>query len=125
MAAVGVLTQLVLECEDPDVLARFWAGVLDLEGPHGEGDWRTLEWDPVGRLSFHRVDGYEPPAWPGLTGAAQAHFDLLVDDFTMADRSVLAAGAEALTDVLDPGPKAWRVYADPSGHPFCLVSVPE
>lgn len=52
------------------------------------------------------------------------HFDLLVDDLGQACRAVERAGASPLTDVLDPGPKGWRVYADPARHPF-LVSAPE
>lgn len=122
---VGRLTQLVFECGDAEQLARFWQEVLDLPAAVGDADWLTLRWEPVGRLSFHRVAGYRPPAWPGEHGEQQVHFDLLVDDLRDAGRAVERAGARPLTDVLDPGPKAWRVYADPAGHPFCLVSVPE
>ncbi|MCH8614131.1 VOC family protein [Arsenicicoccus dermatophilus] len=127
MVAVGSMTQLVLECADVHGLAEFWAEVLDLEHPAAtdDEDWLTLEWAPVGRLSFRRVDGYQPPAWPGSSGESQMHFDLLVPDFIQADLAVLDAGGRPLTEVLDPGPKAWRVYSDPAGHPFCLVSVPE
>lgn len=125
MAAIGTLTQLVFECGDARRLASFWQGVLDLDDPTGDPTWLTLEWEPVGRFSFHEIEGYRASEWPGSTGGIQAHFDLLVDDFAAADAAVLAAGATALSEVLNPGPKAWRVYADPAGHPFCLVSVPE
>jgi hypothetical protein len=123
--AVGKLTQLVLECDDAELLARFWQEVLELPEADGDADWRTLRWEPVGRLSFHRVADYRAPAWPGEHGEHQAHFDLLVDDLSVACLTVEQAGATALTDVMDPGPSAWRIYADPAGHPFCLVSVPE
>ncbi|WP_040283223.1 VOC family protein [Tessaracoccus massiliensis] len=119
------LTQLVLECDDPQRLAAFWQQVLDLGPATGDPDWLTLQWEPVGRFSFHRVEGYQAPTWPGDVGAQQAHFDLLVDDLEQAARTVLEAGGTPLTDVLDPGPKGWRIYADPAGHPFCLVTVPE
>jgi hypothetical protein len=122
---VGKLTQLILGCNDTEQLARFWQEVLDLPEPEGNPDWLTLRWEPVGRLSFHRVPGYRPPAWPGEHGAQHVHFDLLVDDVHDASLVVEKAGASPMTDVLDPGPKAWRVYADPAGHPFCLVSTPE
>lgn len=122
---VGRLTQLILECGDAERLAGFWQQVLDLPEPEGDSDWLTLRWEPVGRFSFHRVADYQPPAWPGRTGEQHAHFDLLVDDLHAASLAVEKAGARALTDVRDPGPKAWRIYADPAGHPFCLVSVPE
>ncbi|WP_040156071.1 VOC family protein [Mobilicoccus massiliensis] len=125
MAAVGTLTQLVFECADPASLVEFWRDILDLDPPTGDPDWLTLAWEPVGRLSFHEVAGYEPPPWPGRTGEQHAHLDLLVDDFEAACARVEEAGARPLDDVINPGPKAWRVYADPEGHPFCLVSVPE
>lgn len=122
---LGRLTQIVLECDDAEELARFWQAVLNLPDPEGDLDWLTLRWEPVGRFSFHRVAGYRPPAWPGEHGEQQVHFDLLVDDLRDASLAVEKEGARPLTGVLNPGPKAWRVYADPAGHPFCLVSVPE
>lgn len=125
MSAVGRLTQLVLECRDPCVEATFWQRVLDLPPATGDDEWLTLDWEPVGRLSFHRVPDHEPPQWPGPSGEQQIHFDLLVDDLPEASATVIAAGGQPLTDVLDPGPKAWRIFADPAGHPFCLVTVPE
>lgn len=121
---VGRLTQLVLECADAERLARFWQTVLDLPEAEGDADWMTLRWESVGRFSFHRVADYQPPAWPGTHGEQQAHFDLLVDDLAEAGLAVENAGARPLSDVLDPGPSAWRIYADPAGHPFCLVSTP-
>lgn len=122
---VGRLTQLVLECSDPEELARFWQEVLDLPDPEGGPSWLTLTWRPVGRFSFHRVADYQPPVWPGQHGEQPAHFDLLVDDLESACRAFEKAGGRPLTEELDPGPKAWRIYADPAGHPFCLVSAPE
>ena len=122
---VGRLTQLVLECDDAEQLARFWQTVLDLPEPERDPDWVTLRWEPVGRLSCHHVAGYRAPVWPGEHGEEQVHFDLLVDDLPVACRAVESAGARPLSEVRDPGPRAWRIYADPAGHPFCLVSVPE
>ncbi len=125
MSAVGRLTQFVFECRDPRVEATFWQRILDLPSATGVDEWLTLDWPPVGRLSFHRVPDYEPPQWPGHRGELQIHLDLLVDDLWEACAIVEAVGGQPLTDVLDPGPKAWRIYADPAGHPFCLVTVPE
>lgn len=125
MPAIRRLTQLVFECKDATAEALFWQKVLDLAPATGDDQWLTLDWEPVGRLSFHRVSDYEPPQWPGHRGELQVHLDLLVDDLSEACAAVEAAGGHPLTDVLDPGPKAWRIYADPAGHPFCLVTVPE
>ena len=98
---------------------------LDVSFEEGTDDWLTLQWEPVGRFSFHRVEGHVSPQWPGETGQQQVHFDLLVDDLQAASATVERAGGTPLTEVMDPGPKAWRIFADPAGHPFCLVSVPE
>lgn len=122
---MAVLTQLVFECDDPVPVAAFWQDVLDLAPAEGTDDWLTLQWEPVGRFSFHRVEGYVPPPWPGESGQQQVHFDLLVDDLQAASATVERAGGTPLTGVMDPGPKAWRIFVDPAGHPFCLVSVPE
>ncbi len=100
--------------------AREW-DVASEEQP----EWVTLEWEPVGRFSFHRCEGYVPPRWPRGHGEHQAHFDLLVEDLAEACGVVEKAGGRPLTPILDPGPKEWRIYADPAGHPFCLVTVPE
>ncbi|HLN76597.1 MAG TPA: VOC family protein [Nocardioidaceae bacterium] len=82
--------------------------------------------DPArGRICFQTVPGYQPPEWPGGRGAQQMHLDVLVADLEEATRSVLGWRAPLLTDVLDPGAKQWRIFADPAGHPFCLVTVPE
>jgi hypothetical protein len=98
-----------------------WSVVASEERP----EWVTLEWEPVGRFSFHRCQGYVPPRWPGGCGEHQVHFDLLVEDLAEACGVVEKAGGRPLTPILDPGPKEWRIYADPAGHPFCLVTVPE
>ena len=125
MGPVGRLTQVTFECADPPALAEFWRAVLQLEPATGDENRQTLEWEPVERLTFHRVEGYRPPEWPGLFGEQQSHFDLLVTDFADACARVEDAGGRALSPVLEPGPQAWRIYADPEGHPFCLVSTPE
>lgn len=44
------------------------------------------------------------------------HLDIDVADVDAAERAVLALGATRLSDA-----GGWRVYADPAGHPFCLV----
>jgi hypothetical protein len=43
--------------------------------------------------------------------------DLGVSDLATAHQEALAAGATLLDDTRS----SWHVYADPAGHPFCLV----
>jgi hypothetical protein len=45
------------------------------------------------------------------------HLDIRVADVDEAEPEVLALGARRLTG----GGADFRVYADPVGHPFCLV----
>jgi hypothetical protein len=48
------------------------------------------------------------------------HFDVMVDDVDDAEPRVLALGAQRLYGEDDSA----RVYADPAGHPFCLIPRP-
>ncbi|WP_251141955.1 VOC family protein [Streptomyces sp. McG2] len=45
------------------------------------------------------------------------HIGLTVPDLEAAESQVLALGARPLDTRPD---RSFRVYADPSGHPFCL-----
>jgi hypothetical protein len=47
------------------------------------------------------------------------HLDIRIgDDPDEAERSALELGATRLTG----DGESWRVYADPHGHPFCLLT---
>ena len=73
--------------------------------------------DPDCRVSFQLVPDLQPPQWPDPQHPQQFHLDVEVDDIEAAEPKVLALGAQRLHDE----PKGFRVYADPAGHPFCLV----
>ena len=121
--AVGRLVDLVLDCPDAAVLARFWASVLDRRIEHHEDGWIYLDRGDDGhRLSFQEVESYSRPEWPGQGRPQRVHLDVLVTDLDVAESSVIAMGATPISDVLDPGPKQWRFFTDPAGHPFCLVT---
>ncbi|MFH8381007.1 VOC family protein [Kitasatospora sp. NPDC018058] len=119
---IGTLQCLVLDCPDPAVLARFYAGLLggevDRPDPRwslGAG-WSTLHLDDGTVLCFQAVTDYRPPRWADPEHPQQAHLDIDVPDLDAAEPEVLALGAVRLRDV-----GRWRVYADPAGHPFCLI----
>jgi predicted enzyme related to lactoylglutathione lyase len=60
-------------------------------------------------------------SWVTLTDPAypqQANLDLLVRDLDAAEAVVLERGATRLKG----GGERFRVFADPAGHPFCLVA---
>jgi catechol 2,3-dioxygenase-like lactoylglutathione lyase family enzyme len=122
---IADLQCVVLDCTDPRQLAEFYRSLLggvvnqpDRRWALGEG-WATLH-SPSGLvLAFQRVADYRPPQWPDPAMPQQFHLDFGVTDLDRAQEEVLAAGATLLDGGSDS--RSWRVYADPAGHPFCLV----
>ncbi|MFF8840281.1 VOC family protein [Streptomyces sp. NPDC015130] len=122
---IAALECVVLDCPDPAALAGFYRSVLggtvnrqDRRWAVGD-DWATLHTPSGLVLAFQRSADYRPPAWPDPARPQQFHLDFSVPDLAQAQEQVLALGAA----VLDNGPdgRTWRIYADPAGHPFCLV----
>jgi catechol 2,3-dioxygenase-like lactoylglutathione lyase family enzyme len=122
---IASLQCVVLDCADAAELAGFYGallgGAVDRPDPRwalGDG-WSTLHLDGGLVLAFQRVDDYRPPVWPGSDHPQQFHLDLGVADLDQAQRHALDLGAR----LLDGGDarRVWRVFADPAGHPFCLV----
>jgi hypothetical protein len=123
---IGWIREIVLNTAQPWRLASFWAGLLGGTPVEWYPGWVTLEPPPHGqRLSFQGT-AVDPAAGPGTAPAA--HFDVLVRDLAAAHERVVAAGAvftgEHTSPRPGPGgqPVRWRVYSDPAGHPFCLVT---
>jgi catechol 2,3-dioxygenase-like lactoylglutathione lyase family enzyme len=119
---IGWIREIVLNTPDPWRLARFWAGLLGGTPVQWYPGWVTLEPPPHGqRLSFQAAAD-EAAAAPGT------HFDVLVADLAAAHDRVVAAGAVCAGERVSPRPGPggrpvrWRVYRDPDGHPFCLVT---
>ncbi|MFF2075567.1 VOC family protein [Kitasatospora sp. NPDC058162] len=119
---IGTLQCLVLDCPDPALLARFYAGLLggEVDRPDrrwalGPG-WSTLHLDGGTVLCFQGVADHRPPEWGDPEHPQQAHLDIDVPDLDAVEPAVLALGAVRLHDA-----GGWRIYADPAGHPFCLV----
>ena len=121
--AIGRLGDVVLDCPDPAALARFYQALLGLVVVDSDDSWVTLGGGPGPTLSFQRVERYLPPRWPSRRRAQQLHLDVEVTDLLAADAQARAAGARPLTEVRSTGSAPWRVYADPAGHPFCLVTA--
>ncbi|MFD8420161.1 VOC family protein [Streptomyces sp. NPDC059466] len=115
---------VVLDCPDPHRLAGFYAQLLggEVDRPDrrwalDEG-WATLHTPSGLVLAFQRVSEYEPPRRPEPSRPQQFHLDFGVPDLAVAGEQVQARGATVL-DVSDG--RGRHVYADPAGHPFCLV----
>ena len=56
------------------------------------------------------------PSVPDPARPQQMHFDVMVEDVAASGPRVLALGARKLGGE--------GVYADPAGHPFCLIPRP-
>jgi len=118
---IGTWQALVIDCQDPGALASFYQEVLGMIRVQADDDggWVSIG-DAADRpaIAFQRVEGYTPPDWPGQDLPQQAHLDIKVEDLDVAETEVLAFGATATGH----GTETFRVYLDPQGHPFCLVS---
>ncbi|WP_033319933.1 VOC family protein [Streptomyces yerevanensis] len=122
---IADLQCVVLDCSDPAELADFYqsllGGTVNQQDPRWALDdgWATLHTPSGLVLAFQRAADYLPPRWPDPARPQQFHLDFGVTDLDRAQEQVLARGATVLDD--DFAGRSWRVYADPAGHPFCLV----
>ena len=69
-------------------------------------------------LMFQRIGDYTPPRWPDPAHPQQAHLDLWVEDLDTGEARAVELGATRLKE----GGERFRVFTDPAGHPFCLIS---
>lgn len=113
---IGRWHGLVVDCPDPGALAEFYQELLGMIRVQDGPDFVVIG-DAPDRpgVAFQRVAGWAPPSWPAES--AQLHLDVRVEDLARAGEQVLALGATRL----DGGGDRFHVYADPAGHPFCLV----
>ncbi|MEV5827695.1 VOC family protein [Spirillospora sp. NPDC052242] len=114
------ITELVLDCRDPEELARFWCevlgyvvllredGAVEIGPPDGDGDFR-----PTLVLS---------PSDEPRKGKLPLHLDVNATDRDQDAEleRLLAAGARH-ADVGQTGEEPWYVLADPEGNEFCLL----
>ncbi len=135
--------QIVVDCADPDLLARFWAEALhyELEGPpEPHATWREY-WTSVGVPEDEVGDGYDsivdpdgirPRVWfqqvPEVKSIKnRLHFDLLVgggrsNPIEVRKERVIAE-VERLTDL---GATAIRIVDHPEyDHFFAAMADPE
>ncbi|MFI1991882.1 VOC family protein [Actinoplanes sp. NPDC020271] len=115
--SVGRLHHLIFDCPDPGASARFWKGVLGWPITYDDGDFVVVSADDTtSGLAFQRAPDHRRATWPDPEVPQQAHYDVMVDDREAAGHAVVALGAVRL-----PGD---HVFADPAGHPFCLIRRP-
>ena len=115
------ISELVLDCRDPEGLARFWCEVLDFVVLDREEDG-SLEIGP--REGF---GGLQPTIILSRSEEPQRGRSRLHVDVNATDRDqdaelerLLALGARR-ADVGQTGQESWHVLADPEGNEFCLL----
>lgn len=117
---IGRLHCLVIDCPDPRALASFYEELLGLPRTEDTAEWVTLGGEGGACVAFQRAEVYVAPRWGDPSAPQQMHVDVLVDDLDVGEAAVLGLGATLLEG--SDKPIGYRVYADPVGHPFCLVT---
>lgn len=116
------ISELVLECRDPDALARFWCEVLDFVILDREDD--DIEIGP--REGF---GGPQPTIILSQNddpkvAQLRLHIDVNPTDRDQeAELSRLLAAGAVPTDVGQTGEEPWHVLSDPEGNEFCLLKT--
>jgi len=113
-------SELVVDCRDPEVLARFWCEVLG---------YRELSRED-GAIEIGPEAGFGGPA-PTLVfgpvadptpGKLRLHIDVSPTDRDQdAELQRLLDLGAVPADVGQTGEENWHVLADPEGNEFCLL----
>jgi predicted enzyme related to lactoylglutathione lyase len=119
MPVLSKLGAVILDCADPTALAEFYRKATGWEVTYGDDDVVYLANGSAPQLALQRIEGYQPPVWPGP--AKQAHLDFSVADVETAVKELLALGASRPDT--QPGEGEWTVLTDPAGHPFCIAAA--
>ncbi|MGH3436808.1 MAG: VOC family protein [Sciscionella sp.] len=114
---IGRLHHVVIDCPEPSTLARFYSRLLGLPVTYEDDDWVVIASDDTtSGIAFQLAVDHRAPEWPDPDRPQQFHLDIMVDDLDTAHDRVVTLGARPLGGE--------HVYADPSGHPFCLIRRP-
>src|SRR5262245_20412410 len=112
----GRLHHLVIDCPDPAALGRFYSALLGQPVTYQTEEFVVVSVnDRTSGLAFQRASDHRSPTWPSPAVPQQMHLDVMVDSVAEATPHVLGLGATQLAD---------GVFADPAGHPFCLIPRP-
>jgi len=112
----GRLHHVVVDCADPAECARFYSALLHQPITYESDDFVVVaEDDTTSGLAFQLAPDHRAPTWPDPAVPQQIHLDVMVESVAEATAHVLALGATQLAE---------GVFADPAGHPFCLIPRP-
>jgi catechol 2,3-dioxygenase-like lactoylglutathione lyase family enzyme len=129
------LLHVVLDTARPRELAEFYRALLGLRyrsgdeppatGTPDEPDWLVLlDADGARKLAFQQVEELTATTWPSNEVPMQLHVDYTVTTVAELHRQrarAEALGARVLLDRSDDADEPLFVFADLSGHPFCIL----
>lgn len=114
------MINLVIDCSDAGIMAKFYSKLLDWEWTHPHSNGWAAVTSPSGTvIAFQEVENYESPVWPWQAGkpGQMLHLDLWVDNLEEGVQFALSCGAkEAKQQYFTTS----RTLLDPAGHPFCI-----
>jgi predicted enzyme related to lactoylglutathione lyase len=121
------ISEFVLGCRDPVLLARFWCEVLDFVELDREDDDGSVEMVEIGpREGF---GGPQPTIILSRKDEPEKGRSRLHIDVNATDRDqdaelerLLKLGARP-ADVGQTGEESWHVLSDPEGNEFCLLKA--
>jgi catechol 2,3-dioxygenase-like lactoylglutathione lyase family enzyme len=115
---IGRLHHVVVDCPEPTALAEFYSVLLGLPVTYTSDDWVVIaKNDTTSGIAFQLAPDHQPPQWRDPSHPQQFHLDVMVDDLGTAGSEVLELGGRLLS-------AEGYIYADPAGHPFCLIPRP-
>jgi catechol 2,3-dioxygenase-like lactoylglutathione lyase family enzyme len=115
------ISELVLNCADPELLARFWSEVLGYVELDREDGAIEIGPPDAGFGGLQPTIILSPSSDP-RTGKLPLHIDVNpVDRDQDAELERLLALGARPADVGQTGDEQWHVLADPEGNEFCLL----
>lgn len=116
------ISELVLSCADPELLARFWSEVLGYAELGREEDGAIEIGPPEAGFGGLQPTIILSPSSDPRIGKLPLHIDVNpVDRDQDAELERLLALGARPADVGQTGNENWHVLADPEGNEFCLL----
>lgn len=125
-----ILGAIVIDSDNIEALSDFYAELLGWTKSSQLQDgekWITVIKPDYSQtpLVFQENPNYQRPVWPSTKEAQQQmlHLDFYVKSDAYADKiqHAIQCGASV---VESPSSDDWTVLADISGHPFCIIPIP-
>lgn len=114
---IGSFQEIVVDCANPEALARFWQALIGGEVEVESPDWVVLDGDEDGfYLVFQRASDR-------AAGSARIRLAVEVDDLAVAVDEIEQLGARRIGAVVDDEEGSFQVMADLGGNEFRLVEI--